>query len=52
MLAGLTLLLAPLLFLWVSSRKVLLHTDAPGRDVDEEKTAGETRLFLRICKPL
>ncbi|KAK9904691.1 hypothetical protein WJX75_000633 [Coccomyxa subellipsoidea] len=40
MLAGLALLLAPLLFLWVSSGRLLLHTDAPGQCVDEEKTTG------------
>ncbi|EIE19129.1 Nodulin-like-domain-containing protein [Coccomyxa subellipsoidea C-169] len=39
MLAGLTLLLAPLLFLWVSSGRLLLPGGAPGQCGDEEKTA-------------
>ncbi len=50
MLAGLTLLLAPLLFLWVSSGRLLLPGGAPGQCGDEEKTAGEACLPLRIPK--
>jgi hypothetical protein len=50
MLAGLALLLAPLLFLWVSSGRLLLHTDAPGQCVDEEKTTGEAHLSLKMCR--
>lgn len=40
MLAGLVLLLAPLLFLWVNSGP-LLQPGAPGADGDEERTTGQ-----------
>lgn len=43
MLAGLLLLLAPLLFLWASSGRLLLHTHALSFR-DEENLAGQAHL--------